>query len=118
RGRGERRRRPEGARDETALTAVTPRRVARLTGGGTMDRTTDQATIVESSGAFDATLEPERLDSAVIATAPSSATTTGRTTVLPRVERHDEATMFVQTARPRFAIQRPLGEGGIGQVVA
>jgi serine/threonine-protein kinase len=83
-----------------------------------MERTPQQATLVESSGAFDATVASAAPESAVVAAATTSSVGAGRTTVLPRVERFADSTTFVHTARPRFEVQRPLGEGGIGQVVA
>jgi serine/threonine-protein kinase len=83
-----------------------------------MERTTNQGTLVESSGAFDATVAPGTLESAVVSPGPSSAVLSGRSTVLPRLERGAETTTFVHTSRPRFAIDRSLGEGGIGQVFA
>jgi serine/threonine-protein kinase len=82
-----------------------------------MERTMDQSTLVERSGAFDATVAPAKRES-VVSIGPSSAVHSSRSTVLPRVERNDQTTTFVHTSRPRFTIQRPLGEGGIGQVFA
>jgi serine/threonine-protein kinase len=87
---------------------------------------TDQATLVESSGAFDATVDSRVSATVPVPSAPpvpskvglGSMGSTGRTTVLPRVERGGDATTSVRSARPRFAVQRPLGEGGIGQVFA
>jgi serine/threonine-protein kinase len=87
---------------------------------------TDQATLVESSGAFDATVDSRVSATVPVPSAPPSTSSagrastgsSGRTTVLPRVERGAEATTLVTTGRPRFAVQRALGEGGIGQVFA
>jgi serine/threonine protein kinase len=79
----------------------------------------DQATLVESSGAFDATVDS--VHARAVRSGPwsiGSIETAGRTTVLPRVERGPDSMTFVKTSRPRFRFHRPLGEGGIGQVVA
>jgi serine/threonine-protein kinase len=81
----------------------------------------DHATLVDSSGAFDATL-----DSAAVpptsGTGPAAqsqrATLDPRTTVLPRVEWAGDRSVVVQTARPRFAQSGTLGRGGIGEVIA
>lgn len=83
-----------------------------------MDRTKELATLVESSGAFDATVASAAPESAVVSTAAPSGVGASRTTVLPRVERSAGSPTFVRTPRPRFDVQRALGEGGIGQVVA
>jgi serine/threonine-protein kinase len=83
-----------------------------------MDRPMDPATLVQSSEAFDATIVPATPAPAERSTRSSSAAVSGRSTVLPRVGRHADTTPFVQTSRPRFHVDRPLGEGGIGQVFA
>jgi serine/threonine-protein kinase len=69
-------------------------------------------TLVDDSGAFDATV-----DSPVSAPLPSGTGAT-RTTVLPRVEWTGEAVTVVSTSRPRFETTRALGSGGLGDVVA
>jgi serine/threonine-protein kinase len=78
-------------------------------------------TVVDRSGAFDATLDSSFVE---VAPPPSSepeespSRTAGRTTVLPRIEWTGDAAMLVSTSRPRFEARRALGEGGLGEVVA
>jgi serine/threonine-protein kinase len=81
-----------------------------------MDRTMSGATVVERDGAFDATLDGSA--STLVSAERRAAATTGRITVLPRVERRADQAAFVRASRPRFRVQRPLGEGGVGQVIA
>jgi serine/threonine protein kinase len=80
-----------------------------------MNRSPD-ATVADRSGAYDATLASP--DSAAQPTSMRSATSTARTTVLPRVEWTGEAAKFVSSSRPRFEAKGGLGEGGVGEVVA
>lgn len=81
-----------------------------------MNGTTDRQTRAGGSAAFDATVDSTASTTARASASPAG--TTARTTVLPQVEQGAESTMLVRTSRPRFHIQRPLGEGGIGQVFA
>ena len=75
---------------------------------------TNAPTLVDQSGAYDATVDsmPGR-DQAV-----TLESGTVRTTVLPQVEHTGDAVTLVRSARPRFQEKRALGEGGIGEVVA
>lgn len=78
----------------------------------TQEHTHTPATLVDSSGAYDATIDsPESR----ALTTNASAT---RTTVLPRVEGTGAEATVVATARPRFERTRALGAGGLGEVVA
>ena len=78
-----------------------------------MDSTVEPSTLVNPAGAFDATI-----DSAVATAMPASARADTRSTVLPRVERTGDGATLVSASRPRFETRRPLGQGGIGEVVA
>jgi serine/threonine protein kinase len=74
----------------------------------------DGPTLVDSSGALDATIDSPSL-AATVASPVSSA----RTTVLPRVEwGGGEVPKLVSTTRRRFEPKGALGEGGVGEVVA
>ncbi len=81
-----------------------------------MDRM-DGATVVDSSGAFDRTLDSNAAGVPLSGTA-STASSAGRTTVLPRVQWTGDDPQIVSTSRPRFQSQGGLGEGGMGEVVA
>jgi len=74
----------------------------------------DGPTIVDRSGALEATLD----SGAAPASGPQSQTSTTRTTVLPRVEWTGDAPKLVATSRPRFESRGSLGEGGVGEVVS
>ena len=71
-------------------------------------------TLMDQSGAFDATVDsiPGRNQTVTL------QSSTVRTTVLPQVEYTGEAVTLVSASRPRFQEKRALGEGGIGEVVA
>jgi serine/threonine protein kinase len=71
-------------------------------------------TLMDQSGAFDATVDsiPGRNQTATLESG------TVRTTVLPQVEHTGDAVTLVSASRPRFQEKRALGEGGIGEVVA
>ncbi|MBZ4419267.1 serine/threonine-protein kinase [Myxococcus sp. RHSTA-1-4] len=66
---------------------------------------------------------PEALDATVLSQNPRSgpasvpAATTRRNTVLPRVEWHGERVDLLPSQRERFEEMRPLGQGGMGEVV-
>lgn len=49
---------------------------------------------------------------------PARATGGGRTTILPRVAFEDQEHRLVLNERARFEVQRALGEGGAGEVLA
>jgi serine/threonine-protein kinase len=70
-------------------------------------------TVVDQSGALDATLDGGASLSAVPPTLR-----TARTTVLPRVDWTGDAPTLVDTHRPRFEPSGSLGAGGVGEVVA
>jgi serine/threonine-protein kinase len=79
-----------------------------------MDRTAEPRTLESQVGAFDATV-----DSAAVVELPLAPTHADtRSTVLPRVERTGDGAMLVSMSRPRFETRRPLGQGGLGEVVA
>jgi serine/threonine protein kinase len=71
-------------------------------------------TLMDQSGAFDATVDsiPGRDQTVTL------ESSTVRTTVLPQVEHTGDAVTLVSASRPRFQEKRALGEGGIGEVVA
>ena len=75
---------------------------------------TNAPTLVDQSGALDATVDsmPGRNQSVTL------ESSTVRTTVLPQVEYTGDAVTLVSSSRPRFQEKRALGEGGIGEVVA
>lgn len=57
-------------------------------------------------------------DPSAAAPPAEAAPVSGRVTVLPRLEGEGSAPRLVQEQRPRFEAPRPLGEGGLGVVVA
>ncbi|NMO15265.1 serine/threonine protein kinase [Pyxidicoccus fallax] len=66
---------------------------------------------------------PETLDATLLSQnprsgpAPAAANTSRRNTVLPRVEWHGERVDLLPSQRERFEEMRPLGQGGMGEVV-
>jgi serine/threonine-protein kinase len=77
------------------------------------------ATIVDRSGALDATLDSSLgRDAGTASPSDELAKTAARTTVLPHVEWTGGAATLVRTSRPRFDTKRALGAGGLGEVVA
>jgi serine/threonine-protein kinase len=78
----------------------------------------DGATVVDSSGALDRTMDSSAAGAPPPSAPASVATGTARTTVLPRVQWTGDAPQLVSTSRPRFQSQGGLGEGGMGEVVA
>jgi serine/threonine protein kinase len=66
---------------------------------------------------------PETLDATLISqnprsgTAPVAGATSHRNTVLPRVEWHGDRADLLPSQRERFEEMRPLGQGGMGEVV-
>ena len=74
----------------------------------------DGPTVVDRSGALEATLD----SAGVSGVGPQSMRSTARTTVLPRVQWTGDAPTLVNTSRPRFEAKGGLGEGGVGEVVA
>ncbi len=78
----------------------------------------DGATVVDSSGALDRTLDSGAAGAPMSSGPMSAGAGAARTTVLPRVQWTGDAPQLVNTSRPRFQSQGGLGQGGMGEVVA
>lgn len=72
-------------------------------------------TIAERDLSLSATLDATRDGGRAVESATTTRGTRG-STVLPRVEANDEGVRLVNDARERYAIERVLGEGGMGVV--